>query len=129
MVRRRRANRFVRHFVLAAGILAGARTADALPEHPQVDTAKEPYWNQGEPRPFASARVEAGLYLKPQVAVGYGKPYWLNVTAEAYGITTTSFGAGYTGIRGTLPFVDLRVGARYTYSYYRSFLTPKEHYD
>jgi len=67
--------------------------------------------------------------VKPQVAVGYGLPHWANVSAEAFGISTMSFGAGYAGIRGYLPFVDLRVGARYTSSYYRSFVDPKAHYE
>src|SRR5947207_12964727 len=86
------------------------------------------YWDQGDARPFSSGRVEAGLYLKPQMAFGYGKPFWANATVEGYGISTTSFGAGYGGIRGTLPFLDLRMGARYTYSYYRSFLAPKQQF-
>jgi len=93
------------------------------------ETTKQPYWQEGEPRLFAAARIEAGLYLKPQVAVGYGLPYWMNATVEAYGISTASFGAGYAGIRGSLPFFDLRVGGRYTYSYYRSFLPIKNHYE
>src|SRR5262249_37955010 len=38
-------------------------------------------------------------------------------------------GAGYAGIRGTLPFLDLRIGTRYTYSYHRSLLPPKQEYD
>jgi hypothetical protein len=102
--------------------------AHALPEKPPERKTKYSYWDQGEARPFVSGRVEAGLYLKPQFAVGYGKPYWWSATAEAYAITTTSFGAGYAGIRGALPFLDWRVGARYTSSYYRSFLPVKEHY-
>src|SRR6266511_6493858 len=86
---------------------------------PSVEKVKLSYWDQGDPRFFVAARAEAGLYAKPQISVGYGKPYWINTSAEAYGISTTSFGAGYAGIRGTLPFLDLRIGARYTYSYYR----------
>jgi hypothetical protein len=86
------------------------------------------YWEDGEPRFFAAGRIEAGLYVKPQIAVGYGQPYWINVNVEAFAISTTAFGAGYAGIRGALPFLDLRIGARYTYSYYRSFLTPKASY-
>jgi len=95
---------------------------------PPVEKTKLSYWDQGDPRLFVASRVEAGFYVKPQIAVGYGKPYWINTSAEVYGISTTSFGAGYAGIRGTLPFLDLRIGARYTYSYYRSFLLPKQSY-
>jgi hypothetical protein len=95
---------------------------------PPVEKVTLSYWDQGDPRFFVAARAEAGLYAKPQISVGYGKPYWINASAEAYGISTTSFGAGYAGIRGSLPFLDLRIGARYTYSFYRSFLPPKESY-
>ncbi len=108
--------------------LTHAAAAETTSEQPELGQSRFAYWNQGRARPFGAARMEAGLYLKPQIAVGYGEPYWINTTAETYGISTTSFGAGYGGIRGTLPFLELRVGARYTYSYYRSFLPPKEHY-
>jgi hypothetical protein len=87
------------------------------------------YWDQGEPRPFVASRIEVGLYTKPQIAVGYGKPYWMSATAEVFGITTFSFGAGYAGIRGSLPFLDLRIGTRYSYSYDRAFLQPQDHYE
>lgn len=85
-------------------------------------------WSDGEPRLFVSARLELGLYMKPQVAVGYGKPYWLWVGMEAYPMSTLSFGAGYAGVRAVLPFADLRVGARDTFSYYRTFLTPADRF-
>src|SRR5947207_2108779 len=71
---------------------------------PPVEKVTLSYWDQGDPRLFVAARAEGGLYAKPQISVGYGKPYWINASAEAYGISTTSFGAGYAGIRGSLPF-------------------------
>jgi hypothetical protein len=86
------------------------------------------YWDQGNPRFFVSGRTEAGLYLKQQLAVGYGQPHWFMVTGEAFGISTFSFGGAYAGVRGALPFLDLRLGTRYSYSYKRSYLPPKEHY-
>jgi hypothetical protein len=86
------------------------------------------YWQDGEKRWFVSSNIEAGAFLKPQIAVGYGQPHWQNVTAEGYGITTTSFGAGYIGVRAALPFLSFRLGFRDTYSYYRSFLPVKSHY-
>jgi hypothetical protein len=93
-----------------------------------LDERQLSYWDQGKARLFVSGRLEGGLYAKPQVAVGYGQPHWFNATAEAYAISTMSFGAGYAGLRGTLPFLDLRVGTRYTFSYYRSLLPVKAHY-
>jgi hypothetical protein len=87
------------------------------------------YWSDGKPRAFVSSRLEAGLvYGKPQIAVGYGRPYWMWIGAEAYAISTNSFGAAYAGFRAVLPFANLSLGARDTYSYYRSFLLPKNHY-
>src|SRR5258708_1467288 len=108
--------------------LSGAALAEGA-DRPKEDEESLSYWAEGEPRLFVSGRVEAGLYAKPQIAVGYGLPHWANVSAEAYGISTTSFAAGYTGIRGYIPFVDLRIGARYTLPFYRSFLNRKDHYD
>jgi hypothetical protein len=104
-----------------------ARGADgpaARPPEPLVD-----YWQGGAPRPFVSSRIEGGIiYAKPQVAVGYGQPYWTWIGIEAYPMTTNSFFAGYVGIRAALPFLSLSFGARDSYSYYRSFLPPGDHY-
>ena len=113
--------------ILERNVRAEPSGSPRVENSPPVETRLS-YWDHGDPRLFVAARVEAGLYVKPQISVGYGKPYWINTSAEAYGISTTSFGAGYAGIRGTLPFLDLRIGARYTYSYYRSFLLPKQSY-
>lgn len=87
------------------------------------------YWAEGATRPFLASKLEAGLvYAKPHVALGYGKPYWIWAGMEAYAITTNSFAAGYVGVRGSLPIVNLSIGTRYTRSYYRSFLPVKAHY-
>lgn len=84
------------------------------------------HWSHGEPRPFVSGRVDAGVpYVKPQVAVGYGKPHDTFVAVEAFGITTNTFGAGYVGARFELPFLWVTAGGRYTSSYVRSFLDPR----
>jgi dTDP-4-dehydrorhamnose 3,5-epimerase len=37
-----------------------------------------------------------------------GMPYWANTTVEAFVMSTPSFAAGYVGVRGSLPFLDLR---------------------
>jgi hypothetical protein len=34
----------------------------------------------------------------------------------------------YAGLRAALPYIDLRVGGRYRYTFWRSFLDPMEHY-
>src|SRR4051794_19942548 len=103
-----------------------ARAEDASSE--SVKTTRFSYWQDGAPRAFVSTRTEVGAYVKAQFAVGYGKPHWMWIGIEGYPITTTAFGAGYLGLRAALPFLDLNLGARYTYSYYRSFLAPKDVY-
>jgi hypothetical protein len=116
---------------LLAVIALGARRADAA-EPPNEKRGLEKrnlsYWQGGKPRAFVAGRTEAGLYIKEQLAVGYGQPYWFSATVEAFGISTFSFGGGYAGVRGSLPFLDLRLGTRYSYSYDRSLLPPKDHY-
>jgi hypothetical protein len=128
--RTRRATRLAIALIgLATAVGRDAWASEASPDEiSALEKRQLSYWAQGDPRWFTSGRMEGGLYLKPQLAVGFGQPYWFNVTAEAFGISTFSFGGGYTGIRGSLPFLDLRLGTRYTYSYNRSFLPVKEHY-
>lgn len=116
-------------FCVSSFLFYPAALAEPGTELQPVEATKLSYWQDGESRLFAAARLEVGLYAKPQVAVGYGKPYWANMTVEAFGISTSAFGAAYAGVRGSLPFLDLRVGARDTYSYNRSFLPMKDHYD
>jgi hypothetical protein len=111
--------------------LLGHRSALAEPkaELQPAEKTKLSYWEDGDPRWFAASRTELGLYAKQQIAVGYGMPYWANTSVEAFVMSTTSFAAGYAGLRGSLPFLDLRIGARDTYAYSRSFLPVKDHYD
>jgi hypothetical protein len=95
------------------------------------DGAPRPdYWSRGTVRPFVSSRLDAGLvYAKPQVALGYGKPYWSWVGLEAYALSTHSLGAGYVGVRGALPFANASFGVRDSYSYTHSFLVARDRYD
>src|SRR6266446_3233999 len=97
----------------------GSALAEPNAELQPAEKTKLSYWQDGEPRPFVASRLEVGLYAKEQLAVGYGMPYWANTTVEAFVMSTPSFAAGYVGVRGSLPFLDLRVGARDTYSYSR----------
>lgn len=45
-----------------------------------------------------------------------------DVGAEAYAITTNAFFATYAGTRASLPFLDVTIGVRDTWSYAHSFL-------
>ena len=87
-------------------------------------------WELGGPRPFFSTLVDIGyLYFRPRVQLGWGKPFhkWVGIEANP-SISTNSTG-GYAGVRIDIPHFDIRVGARQTYSFNRSYLTPKVEYD
>ncbi len=118
---------------VAAGLLVGAApalAANGVPIQPAATPERQPdYWSEGQTRPFVSAQLGAGaVYVKPQIAAGYGKPFWSWVGAEAYALSTNSFAAGYAGVRAALPFANITFGARESYSYLRSFLPVRDHY-
>lgn len=87
------------------------------------------YWARGDARPFVAFTGDAGLlYARPQVALGYGKPYW-----QWFGVETSTIASGssigqYGGVRAQLPFLDVRGGARWAHSFEHSLLTPRDHY-
>src|SRR5258708_25636430 len=109
-------------FCLSSFLGQGSALAEPNAELQTSEKMRLSYWEAGGPRWFAASRLELGVYTKQQIALGYGTPYWENAAVEAFVMSTFSFAAGYAGIRGSLPFLDLRVGARDTYSYNRSFL-------
>lgn len=83
-------------------------------------------WELGGPRPFFSAQLDVGyLYVRPRVAVGYGKPFhrWVGIEANPFILAGQAAG-GYAGIRLDLPNFDIRVGGRQTYSFNRSYQAP-----
>lgn len=88
------------------------------------------YWSRGEHRWFVSSIIDAGyLYLRPQIALGYGKPHWRFVLAET-ATTASAGGVGeYGGVRFALPFVEGRSGFRLQVPFARSFLTQQASYD
>lgn len=104
----------------------GART-EANDDGPASDPRLESHWSKQRPRAFVSGRIDAGIpYAKPQVAAGYGKPHDTFVAVEAFGLSTNTFGAGYVGVRFELPFLWVTAGPRYTASYLRGYLDPRE---
>jgi hypothetical protein len=103
----------------------GPPRTDAL-----IDPSMARSWAEGAPRTFAAATIDAGyLYLRPRGTIGYGMPFqtWIGLEANPI-IASPGFGA-YGGARFALPFIDLRVGARYFNTFRRAFLVPKDTYD
>lgn len=91
---------------------------------------KRAYWARGVHRLFASSIVDVGyLYVRPEIAVGWGKPHWHYVEIEAFG-TIAGGGIGqYGGVRLALPHVELRSGARYQFAFDRFLFARRESYD
>jgi hypothetical protein len=86
-------------------------------------------WNRPPARLFLSTEIDVGVsYGRPRVSVGYGRPhrFWAGLDVNPI-LTTNALGA-YSGLRFASPIVDLRVGYRYYYGLYRSYLPIQDSY-
>jgi hypothetical protein len=95
-------------------LCAGAAFAQA--PAPEEVPPEQPYWAQGQARPFVALDAEAGAHLRAVASVGFGKPHWLWGGAEAYVFETLDFGALYAGLRASLLAADLQLGVRRVFS-------------
>lgn len=113
---------------IASGTADFNVTVTSTAVHPAVLAPRG--WSQGDPRSFVALTIDVGyLYLRPRAAFGYGKPHSTWVGLEVNPIFALSGLGAYAGVKGQLPFIDLRVGARYFYALERSYLEPRESYD
>jgi hypothetical protein len=88
------------------------------------------HWARGSSRWFLSSTIDVGyLYLRPRLTAGYGKPFVLWAGADANPIASSSGLGAYAGLRGQIPWGDLRVGARGFRAFDHKFLAPQDHYD
>jgi hypothetical protein len=86
-------------------------------------------WSVAPPRWFVSSTVDVGfVYLRPRVALGYGKPFTSWVGIEANPIVTSGELAVYGGLRLELPFFDLRVGPRFFRAFDHTYLDEQPSY-
>jgi hypothetical protein len=86
-------------------------------------------WSQQPARWFVSSEIDTGfLYVRPRVSAGYGRPHALWIGIDTNPIFSGEGVAGYAGLRFDLPFVNLRLGGRYWYTFRRSFLVPESSY-
>jgi len=79
---------------------------------------------------FAAVTLDAGyLYLRPRGHFGWGKPFntWLGLEVNPL-VGQGGYGA-YGGLRFAMPYVDLRLGARYFAAFRHTFLAPKSSYN
>ena len=90
---------------------------------------RRPYWSAGTPRPFVAAEFDVGLwYVKPEIALGYGKPHWRWFGAEGQVRVSQRGGTEYGGIRMSLPFIEVRSGARHVFPVSQTFLPVQDEY-
>ncbi len=91
---------------------------------------KRPYWgHSGRARPFVSSVFEVGIfYLRPALALGWGKPHWSWIGIEGYTNVSPGGGAEYAGLRVASQRIDLRVGARYAFPSAQYFLPEQVSY-
>ena len=105
-------------------------TGGPIPHDPPADPPSQdiPFW--GEERGFISGTLDVGfLFLQPRFHFGYGVPHETWIGAEVDPIISGSGLGAYGGIRGAIPWGDLRVGARYRFNWTRSFLEALDGYD
>lgn len=99
------------------------------PEDALMDPRMARSWGAAPVRAFVSTTVDVGfVYLRPRVALGYGRPFtsWFGI--EANPIISGSELAAYAGARLELPYVDLRVGPRYFRAFDHTYLDSEPHY-
>lgn len=126
------AHRLVLAVLLAVAAPSGWAEADPLPRPltPAELPPPDPGWQQGAVRWFAAGLIDIGpLYLRPRLSAGWGRPFreWVGVDTNPL-ISGEGIGA-YAGVRGSLPHLDVRAGARYFSTFSRSFLEPRESYN
>jgi hypothetical protein len=120
-------------------VALGARAQDVADLPPPSGAAdlrsgieqRRPFWRgNGPPRAFMSASFELGaLYLRPTLAVGYGKPHYQWFGAEIYSSPSLGGGRTYAGLRAAWPQLALRAGFRHEYPIDQYFLTPRDSYE
>ena len=99
------------------------------PEDALMDPRMARSWSVAPARWFMSSTVDVGfVYLRPRVAVGYGKPFTSWVGLEANPIVTSGELAVYGGARLELPFFDLRVGPRFFRAFDHTYLDEQPSY-
>lgn len=115
---------------LAVPMRSASAEPKSGPPTPTEDRPLDPIWENGSTRWFGAGLVDIGpLYVRPRLSVGWGRPFheWVGLETNPL-ITGEGIGA-YAGLRGSLPHVDMRAGARYFSTFSRSFLTPRDSYD
>ena len=103
--------------------------AEADEANPESDRHATGFWSRAPARAFAAVAIDAGyIYGRPRLSLGYGKPFAQWVGIDINPIASNRFLGGYAGLRAEIPFVDFRVGGRYTWAFQQAYLAPNAHY-
>lgn len=93
------------------------------PEDALMDPRMARSWGATPARSFVSTTVDVGfVYLRPRVALGYGKPFTSWVGVEANPIVSSTELAVYGGVRLELPYFDFRFGPRFFRAFGHTYL-------
>ncbi len=93
------------------------------PEDALMDSRMARSWGEGLARTFVSTTVDVGfIYVRPRVALGYGKPFTSWIGVEANPIVTSGELAVYGGVRLELPYFDFRLGPRFFRAFDHTYL-------
>ncbi len=110
----------------ASGPIGVGTPIDAPPTVGLEPGNKRAYWSRGEHRPFVSSILDAGyLYVRPSIAVGFGKPHWRFVQLETSTALSANGAGQFGGLRLAIPYAELRGGLRAQLPFTRTFLVSK----
>jgi hypothetical protein len=121
----------------AASDTAAGDKAPALATVPEPPTEKHMLsperifvpWSKQAIRWFGALEFDTGfLYVRPRFSFGYGRPHARWVGVDLNPIFSEEGVAGYAGLRLASSLLSLRAGARYWYTFQRSFLEQRDHY-
>ena len=103
---------------------SNARVADI-----QGFGSQTPYWTVGHKRWFAAALFDVGgIFAKPEIHLGYGKPYYAWGGIEAWTKVTLDGVSFFAGPRLSIPHFQLRAGGRTFHSTNSHWLVPRQTY-
>jgi hypothetical protein len=99
------------------------------PEDALMDPRMSRSWGAAPARAFVSTTVDVGfVYVRPRVALGYGKPFtsWFGI--EANPIAQTTELAAYAGLRLEIPYFTVRAGPRVFRAFTHTYLARQTSY-
>ncbi len=110
--------------------LTGQNSTTIAPPNRIDIGVKRPYWGAGPTRPFAAAVFDtAGIALRTELDLGYGKPHHMWIGAEVdTSLSLKGLGA-FGGLRANAPWGFVRFGPRWWTGTGQSLLEPAESYN